>query len=361
MRQDNISMFQDTMTILDQGWYEKNGLRKPLKLKKDEMEDALVFLPDDVKAASENKDFQHVHVMGRCGYSCENMDSFSLARKRIGMLLDSDKNERILVLNLANPVNPGGGVRKGVKAQEEDLCRKSSLLVSLEGPKAAPYYAYNQSLHTYLGSDTVMIQPQVEIIKDENGDLLDETVIVAVMTCAAPMLRYGMEGLSQHQYESLMLQRITGMLKVAAYMGYRRLILGAFGCGAFRNDAHVVSDLFYKALKEFDYDGMKEKDMFRRIDFAVMDHSEDQYNFKEFSRNFSHFYRDEDQKEIDRALERKKETEVHLDAIRGCIYGGAVGDALGYPVEFLDEDSIFERFGDKGITIPELFMRVNLE
>ena len=353
MRQDNISMFQDTMTILDQGWYEKNGLRKPLKLKKDEMEDALVFLPDDVKAASENKDFQHVHVMGRCGYSCENMDSFSLARKRIGMLLDSDKNERILVLNLANPVNPGGGVRKGVKAQEEDLCRKSSLLVSLEGPKAAPYYAYNQSLHTYLGSDTVMIQPQVEIIKDENGDLLDETVIVAVMTCAAPMLRYGMEGLSQHQYESLMLQRITGMLKVAAYMGYRRLILGAFGCGAFRNDAHVVSDLFYKALKEFDYDGMKEKDMFRRIDFAVMDHSEDQYNFKEFSRNFSHFYRDEDQKEIDRALERKKETEVHLDAIRGCIYGGAVGDALGYPVEFLDEDSIFERFGDKGITIYE--------
>ena len=113
MRQDNISMFQDTMTILDQGWYEKNGLRKPLKLKKDEMEDALVFLPDDVKAASENKDFQHVHVMGRCGYSCENMDSFSLARKRIGMLLDSDKNERILVLNLANPVNPGGGGRRG--------------------------------------------------------------------------------------------------------------------------------------------------------------------------------------------------------------------------------------------------------
>ena len=44
-------------------------------------------------------------------------------------------------------------------------------------------------------------------------------------------------------------------------------------CGAFANDARAVSDLFYKALKEFDYDGMKEKDMFHRIDFAVMDHS----------------------------------------------------------------------------------------
>lgn len=200
-----------------------------------------------------------------------------------------------------------------------------------------------------MGSDAVMIQPQVEIIKDETGELLDESVIVAVMTCAAPMLRYGMEGMSQDQYESMLLKRITGMLKVAAYMGYSRLILGAFGCGAFRNDAHIVSDLFYKALKEFDYDGMKEKDMFRRIDFAVMDHSEDQYNFKEFSRNFSYFYRDEDQKEIDRALEEKKAKEVHLDAIRGCIYGGAVGDALGYPVEFLREGDIFAKFGEKGI------------
>ena len=41
--------------------------------------------------------------------------------------------------------------------------------------------------------------------------------------------------------------------------------------------------------------------------------------------------------DIDRALKEKKEREVHLDAIRGCMFGGAAGDALGYPVEFLDE------------------------
>ena len=51
-------------------------------------------------------------------------------------------------------------------------------------------------------------------------------------------------------------------------------------------------------------------------------------------------HRDENQKEIDRALEEKKKTEIHLDAIRGCLYGGAVGDALGYPVEFLKENTI---------------------
>ena len=201
-----------------------------------------------------------------------------------------------------------------------------------------------------MGFDAVIIHPQVEIIKDENGDLLEDTVIVAVMTCAAPMLKYGMEGMNQSEYEAMVYQRIAGMLKVAAYLGYKHLVLGAFGCGAFRNDARVVSDLFYKALKEFDFDGMREKDMFRRIDFAVMDHSADQYNFKEFARNFAHFYRDEDQAEIDRAQMRRKEKEAHLDAIRGCIYGGAVGDALGYPVEFLSEKSILSKYGQTGIT-----------
>ena len=52
------------------------------------------------------------------------------------------------------------------------------------------------------------------------------------------------------EYQDMAYGRITGMLKVAAHLGYEVLILGAFGCGAFANDAHVVSDLFYKVLKE---------------------------------------------------------------------------------------------------------------
>ena len=131
MRQDNISMLQDTLAILNRGYYTKNGRRIPCKLSREQMEEAVVFLPKDVEAVAGNKEFEHVTVLGRCGYACENMDSFSLARKRFGMLPELDRKDRILVLNLANPVNPGGGVRKGTKAQEEDLCRKSSLFLSL--------------------------------------------------------------------------------------------------------------------------------------------------------------------------------------------------------------------------------------
>ena len=352
-RSRELNMIQETMQILEQGYYVKDGRTIQLKLSRKEMEEIHVYLPDDVKKNGSRKDFNPPYVFGRCGYGCENTDSFSLARERVTHTYLYDKDiPKILVLNLANAVNPGGGVRRGAKAQEEDLCRCSSLLLSLESRKARKYYDYNKSLHTKMGSDALMITPQVEIFRDENGELLDEPVVVSVVTCAAPMVSYGKEGMSDAEYEQMMYDRITGLLKCVAYLGYKNLVLGAWGCGAFGNDAAVISDLFYKALKELDYNGRGQKDLFNRIDFAVLDRTKEQYNFREFCRNFTHdnFYRDEKQQAIDEAMERIKETEVNLDRIRGCFVGGAAGDALGYTVEFSGEDEIFSRFGKEGIT-----------
>lgn len=39
-----------------------------------------------------------------------------------------------------------------------------------------------------------------------------------------------------------------------------------------------------------------------------------------------------------------------IDKYRGCLIGGAVGDALGYAVEFIEDSHIFEKYGEKGIT-----------
>ena len=66
------------------------------------------------------------------------------------------------------------------------------------------------------------------------------------------------------------------------------------------------------------------------------------------------FYKEENQKEIDAALQRIKETESYLDKVRGSLFGGAVGDALGYPVEFFGEEEIFSRYGENGIREYEL-------
>ena len=36
----------------------------------------------------------------------------------------------------------------------------------------------------------------------------------------------------------------------------------------------------------------------------------------------------------------------NIDKYRGCLIGGAAGDALGYAVEFLDDAAIFSKYGD---------------
>ena len=211
----------------------------------------------------------------------QNICSYALARKRV-----SEGISKVLVLNLASPVHPGGGVRRGARAQEEDLCRKSSLLQSLESKEASKYYEYNKRLHSFMGSDALMLTSSVEIIKDENGALLDDSIVVSVLTCAAPKVSGGKEGMNETAYRQLVYNRIAGMLKSAAFLGYRHLILGAWGCGAYGNDASVISDLFRRALNELDYNGFKENDLFSRIDFAVLDRTPALYNYKQFNRNF---------------------------------------------------------------------------
>ena len=281
-RSYDISMFEDTMQILKQGWYEKNGRKFSLKLSAADIQSIQVCLPVYVKAICNTPEFKPTAVeSGTSVHTCENIDSYAMARRRL-----AEGCSKILVLNLASPVHPGGGVRRGARAQEEDLCRKSSLLLSLESKAARKYYDYNKSLHSFMGSDALMITPQVEIIKDENGVLLDDTDVVSVLTCAAPKVSNGKEGMKEMAYRELVYNRITGIVKCAAYFGYTNLVLGAWGCGAYGNDASVISDLFRRALNELDYNSFQENDLFSRIDFAVLDRTASQFNYNQFKRNF---------------------------------------------------------------------------
>lgn len=83
----------------------------------------------------------------------------------------------------------------------------------------------------------------------------------------------------EEDYRKLLSDRIDGILSVAAHLGYRVLVLGAFGCGAFGNDAAIVSDTFRDRLKDYGE--------FSIVSFAVLDHSTLQYNYQEFNRIFS--------------------------------------------------------------------------
>lgn len=43
-----------------------------------------------------------------------------------------------------------------------------------------------------------------------------------------------------------------------------------------------------------------------------------------------------------------------LDKFKGCLLGGALGDALGYPVENMSSDEIIASYGRNGITVPKV-------
>ncbi|MCC8162009.1 MAG: TIGR02452 family protein [Lachnospiraceae bacterium] len=307
-RKRNVQIMEDTLDILKKGSYEKDGREVNLRFSPEQMREIQVFLPEDIDllrtgaerntasalsdflagdkdaASSQTENFKNNERQSRDSiytFSCENIDALALAQRRYQELKENGEPEpRILVLNLASATRPGGRTRDGASAQEEDLCRRTSLLLSLESGEAKKYYDYNNARKTRMGSDGVMISPCVEVLKDASAKILSEPFVVSVMSCAAPMIRMGLEGMLQQEYEEMLYKRIQGMLLVAASQNYRHLILGAFGCGVYCNDAALVSDLFYRAIQE---SGLS----FTSIDFAVLCRPEKDYNFREFCRNFS--------------------------------------------------------------------------
>ena len=284
MTNDHVEVLTETLRILNAGCYETNGRTVQLQLSKSQMEMSRVLLPDDVMEISNSNPKVRSGDGLHCG--CLKADSFAAALELQRLPRWRRGKKPVLVLNFANPVNIGGGVYRGARAQEEDLCRRSSLLRSLENSRANRYYKYNRSLNTHMGSDAMILSPKVEVFRDENYDLMAKTSIVAVVTCAAPMISYGLEGMREKDYQKMFFNRIVRLLNCAAYYGYEDLVLGAWGCGAFGNDAAIVSDLFRNAFYEHIWGEWFAEDLFRNIIFAIRSRNGESYNYREFYDRF---------------------------------------------------------------------------
>ncbi|MCC8041933.1 MAG: TIGR02452 family protein [Oscillospiraceae bacterium] len=292
-RKKNIEALDDTLNILKKGYYEKAGEKIKLQFSSEQMCEAKVFLPNDIeslrtKNSSSSESIETQAQDTHCAFSCKNSDALVLAQQKYRDLeAYGERPPKILVLNLASASQAGGQTRKGASAQEEDLCRRTSLLLSLESDNASKYYDYNNALKSRMGSNSTILSPYVEVVKDFSLKSLFQPFQISVMSCAAPMVRLGLEGMSKQQYEDMLYNRILGMLTVAASQNYRHLILGAFGCGIYGNDAATVSDLFDNAIRSFNYREKSSDRLFYSIDFAVLYPPNKNYNYREFFRNFS--------------------------------------------------------------------------
>ncbi|MCD7830344.1 MAG: TIGR02452 family protein [Clostridiales bacterium] len=287
-KKKNRAILEDTLALLEQGGYTKNGQEVRLPFSPEQMREIEVFLPTELASLTAEEGTEPAPQSGSCAFACENEDALVLAQRQYERLKAAgEPAPKILVLNLASATRPGGQTRNGASAQEEDLCRRTSLLLSLESEDAKRYYDYNNARKTRMGSDAVMLSPNVAVVKDAASEALSAPFPISVMSCAAPMVRLGLEGMTQQEYESMLCKRIQGMLLVAASHGYRHLILGAFGCGVYGNDAALVSDLFDRAIRDFTCAGKDSGQLFDTIQFAVLCRPGKDYNYKEFCRNFS--------------------------------------------------------------------------
>jgi uncharacterized protein (TIGR02452 family) len=197
--------------------------------------------------------------------------------------LHLDGAERIAVLNFASARNPGGGYLGGAKAQEEDLCRDSLLYACLL--QAQDYYAAHRASRDLLYSHRVIWSPDVPVHRGNDGRLLSEPYQVSFLTCPAPNAGQALRrdpGLGDRIRQALH-ERAERLLTVAGHHGARHLVLGAWGCGVFRNDPRDVADAFHTHLTGHG----ALSGVFERVVFAVWDRSAESANQAAFAERFA--------------------------------------------------------------------------
>ena len=200
------------------------------------------------------------------------------------LMHEKDKGQRIGVLNFGSQVNPGGGVRNGASAQEESLCRCSTLYPVLNRRNNwKNFYEPNRDFNDPLGNDGCIYTPDIVICRTDDDKMerlsVREFVKVDVVTCAAPNLKKLSE--SEYSYMTLYMlhfNRAKHILHIFASNNCDSVVLGAFGCGAFRNPPNVVSEAWKDALDIY-------KGYFDGVEFAIYcSNRYDQNNYDVFRR-----------------------------------------------------------------------------
>ena len=205
----------------------------------------------------------------------------------------TDITSKIAVLNFANAFHAGGGVTTGSSAQEESLCRTSTLYPLIYRKYLRDtFYKHHFERNNPKATDSLIYTEGVIICKTDE-DLpqrikKEDWVKVDVITCAAPDLRK-----KSNMHASIInngtymndaelfgyhVKRAVHILSCAAAKGADTLVLGAFGCGAFQNNPETVAKAYKTVLEIF-------PNVFRRIEFAIYCPPQDDTNYQVFKKN----------------------------------------------------------------------------
>ncbi len=228
-----------------------------------------------------------------------NLDTLNAAIRLSERASDSgddpqDHNPYPLIVNFASRHSPGGGWRNGAIAQEEAICYRSSLSLSLN------------KRHYPLGRDEALYSPYVLVMRHDMAEghglmcpeiPVYELPVVSAVTVAAirqpPWLTFKLSGCEggpekgpekslysqpreKHVFarngdRNLTKDKMRLTLRIAAHHGHRSLVLGALGCGVFRNPPEDVAQCWREVLQEDEFSG----NWWREVCFAVYDPKND--------------------------------------------------------------------------------------
>ena len=205
--------------------------------------------------------------------------------------IPNDKKSKIGVLNFASAKRPGGGVWNGARAQEESLCRASTLYCCLntEYLKDNFYNYHNHEKKDY--SDRIIYVPNVLVFKSDDNifaQMLNEKdwYNIDIISCAAHNQKA-----YKVKYEKLKIihyNRIKAIIECAVENNVDHLILGAFGCGAFGNKPELVSKTFKKVLIDEEY-----YKYFKNVHFAIFTTPNDTLTLTEFKNTFEKYIKNQ--------------------------------------------------------------------
>ena len=211
---------------------------------------------------------------------CVNADCADVAKG----LLDSGYNPAIL--NLASRYHACGGYDSGAGAQEESLCRVSTLSQSL-------YQFFDPSLRCVREAEVPprgnvypldidfggIYSPDVTFFRHgptKGFELRSEPFRCGVISVAALNFRENTRYVNEElKYKAVdggftpdgdrvQMNKIRTIFRIALANGHDSLVLGAFGCGAFRLQPEAVAEQFARALDEAEF-----RRRFRAVVFAI--------------------------------------------------------------------------------------------
>lgn len=166
------------------------------------------------------------------------------------------------ILNMASFQHPGGSVWEGARAQEESLFRCSNLVHAI----SKEYYPLGYQDMLYTRNAVFFRDRQYNFMKEQ---ICDVVTVAAIRLTAEP----------DQYYHVITNYKIELMLSVPAFYDVDTLILGAWGCGAFNNDPHVISEKMKLGLEKYGK-------YFEKVIFAVINDHNSRVNYAVFKERF---------------------------------------------------------------------------